>query len=290
MTAFSMDNLVKGYPKSSFKLHIKHLSLKEGSIMGLLGTNGAGKTTLLKLLLNITFPDAGTITWTKNSSPAPDFIVHNVSYMPEYKNLYHKMSCGSMLKFSSQTIPGWNDSKAEKLLSVFPLDLGKKISTLSYGEKTRLYAVITFSKDVPYIIIDEPSRGLDPVMQERMLEQMKLASQAGKTVVFSSHQLLEVEETADTTAIIKDGEIVLNDYLDDLKSSLFLLVAPEGIVCAPREDQNVMIVAQRKQAGQNILLCRGTESARASLKEPLKVFDVNLKDIFLTINEGEVYQ
>ncbi len=288
MTALSIDNLVKSYPKSSFKLHIEHLTLEEGSIMGLLGINGAGKTSLLKLLLNITFPDSGTITWTKNSSAAPNFIVHNVSYMPEYKNLYNKMSCGSMLKFSSQTIPGWNDSKAEQLLAVFPLDLNKKISTLSHGEKTLLYAVITFSKDVPYIIIDEPSRGLDPVMQERMLEQLKLASQAGKTVIFSSHQLLEVEETADTAAIIKNGEVILNDYLDDLKSSLFLLAAPEGIVIAPRED--FRILAQRKQTGHKILLCRSTESARASLKEPLKVYDVNLRDIFLTINESEVYQ
>ncbi len=288
MTAFSIDNLVKSYPKNSFTLHIRQFSLEEGSILGLLGVNGAGKTSLLKLLMQIIFPDAGTITWTKNSSPAPDFIVINVSYMPEYKNLYHNLSTGSMLKLSSNTIPGWNNSKAEKLLSVFPLDLGKKISTLSYGEKTRLYAVIAFSKDVPYIILDEPSRGLDPVMQERMLEQVKLASQAGKSIVFSSHQLQEIEEAADTTAIIKDGEIILNDYLDDLKTSLFLLAAPEGMEIIPSEELKYTVVARRKQSGQNILLCRGPESSRVN--EPLQVFDVNLKDIFLTINEGEVYK
>ncbi len=288
MTVFTIDNLVKGYPKSSFKLRIKQLTLQEGSIMGLLGVNGAGKTSLLKLLLQITFPDTGNITWTKNSSQASDFIVNNVSYMPEYKNLYHNLSTGSMLSLSARTIPGWNSNKAEKLLSVFPLDLGKKISTLSYGEKTRLYAVITFSKDVPYIILDEPSRGLDPVMQERMLEQVKLASQEDKTIVFSSHQLPEIEETADTAAVIKNGEIILNDYLDELKSSLFLLAAPEGI--NPEDGSPFTILARRKQSGQNILLCRGTNSARASIKEPFKVFNANLKDIFLTINEGEVYQ
>ncbi len=104
MTAFSMDNLVKDYPQSKFKLNVKQFSGEEGSIMGPLGSNGAGKTSLLNLLLNITFPDAGTVTWSKNSIPTPDFIVRNVSYMPEYKNLYHKMSCGSILKFCSRAI------------------------------------------------------------------------------------------------------------------------------------------------------------------------------------------
>ncbi|KUG03413.1 abc transporter, atp-binding protein [hydrocarbon metagenome] len=290
MTAFRIDNLVKGYPKSSFKLRIKQFSLPQGSIMGLLGVNGAGKTSLLKLLIQITFPDEGTVTWSKNVSLASDFIVNNVSYMPEYKNLYHNLSVGSMLRFSSRTIPGWNNLKAETLLSVFPLDLGKKISTLSYGEKIRLYGVITFSKDVPYIILDEPSRGLDPVMQDRMLEQVKLASQEGKTIVFSSHQLQEIEETADSTAIIKNGEIILYDYLDDLKSSLFLLAAPDGINIPSEEASQLVILARRRQSGQDILLCRGTESTRPSLGGPARVFDVNLKDIFLTINEGEVYQ
>lgn len=288
-SAFSLDNLIKRYPNSIFQLRIKKLTLEEGGVMGLLGINGAGKTSLIKLLLNIILPDDGTITWTKNNcSTTSEFIVRNVSYMPEYKNLYHNMSTGSMLKFCSQTIPNWNNRETEKLLSVFPLDLNKKISTLSYGEKTRLYAVITFSKDVPYLILDEPSRGLDPVMQERMQEQVNLASQAGKTVVFSSHQLHEVEATADSTAIIKNGEIILNDYLDDLKSSLFFLAAPEGREIDPQGEWQYTVVARRTLAGQTILLCRGPESARALLNDRLKTFDVNLKDIFLTINEGQV--
>lgn len=287
MTVLQLSNVIKSYPKSNFKLQIERWAVAQGSILGLLGTNGSGKTTLLKLCLGIVQPDAGTISWTQNSTQASNFIINNVSYMPEYKNLYPHISTGQMLKLASASIPGWNETLARQLLSVFPLDLGKKISTLSYGERTCLYALITFAKDVPYIILDEPSRGLDPVIQERLLKQVKLASQEGKTIVFSSHQLAEIEESADITAVIKEGRIIIHDYLDNLKVSLFMLAVPEDQELPAGAGLEFLLLARSQFFGQDAFLCQGNEATQASLKEKFPVYDVNLKDIFLSINEGK---
>ncbi len=287
MPVLKMENIIKTYPKSGFRLQVNGFSLEEGSILGLLGANGAGKTTLIKLILAIVYPDSGTVAWSSNSSPGAEFIVRNVSYMPEYKNLYPNMSAGGMLKFSSSVIPGWNHHKAKKLLEVFPVEMGKKISTLSYGEKTCLYAIIAFAKDVPYIILDEPSRGLDPMVQERMLEQVKLSCQEGKTVLFSSHQLSEVEEAADIIAIIKDGQMILHDSLDDLKSSLFMVVVPPDMHWSPAPGPAYRILTRRRRGHQDMYLCQGDAWARNSFNESLEVYDVNLKDLFLAVNEGE---
>ena len=290
MTVLQVEQLVKTYPKSNFRLQLNHLALAEGSILGLLGTNGAGKTTLLKLILGLAHPDVGTVNWTKNHSSGADFVIKNVSYMPEYKNLYPHFSTGHMLKLASTCVPGWNEVKARKLLSVFPVDMGKKICTLSNGEKTSLYALITLAKDVPYIILDEPSRGLDPVTQERLLRQVKLASQDGKTVIFSSHHLAEIEECADSTAIIMGGRIIIHDYLDNLKSSLFMLAVPENQELPAGAGSEYYLLARSQHLGQNTFLCQGDESVQSSLNQRFPVYDVNLKDIFLSINEGEWLQ
>jgi ABC-2 type transport system ATP-binding protein len=286
MTVLQVDKLIKTYPRSNFKLQLDHLEVAEGSILGLLGTNGAGKTTLLKLMLGLAFPQSGTITWTKNYSSEADFVIKNVTYMPEYKNLYPHFSVGHMLKLASTSIPGWSEKKAKHLLPIFPVDLSKKISTLSYGEKTSLYALITLAKDVPYIILDEHSRGLDPVIQERLLKQVKMASQDGKTVIFSSHNLAEIEECADCTAIIKDGRIIIHDYLDNLKSSLFMLVLAGNQELPAGEGSEYFLLAHSSQPGQNAFLCQADESVRFSLNGRFTIYDVSLKDIFLSVNEG----
>ena len=90
--------------------------------------------------------------------------------MPGHKNLYENMTVKQMLSFASSSVPYWNNNKAEKLLGMFPLGLNKKISTLSYGEKTQLYAVITLPKMFLLLYWMKPTQGLDPVMQERMLK------------------------------------------------------------------------------------------------------------------------
>ncbi|NLB88466.1 MAG: ABC transporter ATP-binding protein [Syntrophomonadaceae bacterium] len=277
----TIKKLRKKYPKNdSFQLIIDDFAIKEGSIIGLVGPNGAGKTTLLKIIVKLLYPDSGDILF-RNQNINENLIINNISYMPGNKNLYENMTVKQMLAFASRSVPHWNNEKAEKLLSVFPLKLNKKISTLSYGEKTQLYAIITFSKNVPFIILDEPTQGLDPVMQERMLSLIKDESSEGKTILFSSHQLNEVEASADTIAIMKSGQIVLSGIIDDLKDDLFMIVTDKDEI----EVGNFDIIAKRRQGNKTILIGRKTSKP---LDNNYPTMKVNLKDIFLTIIEGEV--
>lgn len=277
----TIKNLSKKYPKNdNFRLVIDEFTIKEGSITGLVGPNGAGKTTLLKIIVKLLYPNSGTILF-KNENIDENIIINNISYMPGHKNLYENMTVKQMLSFASSSVPYWNNNKAEKLLGMFPLSLNKKISTLSYGEKTQLYAVITFAKNVPFIILDEPTQGLDPVMQERMLSLIKEESSEGKTILFSSHQLSEVEASADTIAIMKSGQIVLNGIIDDLKADLFMTVTDRDQI----DTGNLDIIAKRKD-GNKITLIGRKNGRPVDIDYP--TMNVNLKDIFLTIIEGEV--
>lgn len=276
-----IKDLSKTYPhNNNFQLLIDKFSIKEGSITGLVGPNGAGKTTLLKLIVKLLYPNRGNILF-RDQNIDENLIINNISYMPGEKSLYEKMTVEQMLAFASHSVPHWNNDKAKKLLTIFPLNLNKKISTLSYGEKTQLYAIITFSKNVPFIILDEPTQGLDPVMQERMLSLIKDESSEGKTILFSSHQLGEVEASADTIAIMKSGQIVLSGIIDDLKEDLFMIVADKNEV----DTNNLDIIATRKEENKIILIGRKTSLPKDS-KYP--IMKVNLKDIFLNIIEGEV--
>lgn len=279
MEIIKIKDLRKSYPRGDFLLNIDELAIEKGTITGLVGPNGAGKTSLLKLMVGLLFPVRGDITFM-GELLNEQLIVENISYMPGEKSFYENMTIGQMLAFASHSVSQWNTDKVEALLDRFPLKADKKISTLSYGEKTQLSAILTFAKDVPLIILDEPTAGLDPVMQERMLSLIKEESSPDKTIIFSSHQLNEVEETADTIAIIKAGQIIIKDNIDDLKANLFMLVADDSF-----EPENLDIIANRHQ-GENIIYM-GRKNP-AFLGGSYSSLEVNLKDIFLNIIEGEV--
>lgn len=274
-----INNLVKSYDKSGFKLSIPQFKVKEGSITGLIGPNGAGKTTLIKLIVKLLYPNQGQINLI-GQNITEDLIIKNISYMPGHKNLYEDMTVSQMLAFTSYSVVYWNKDKTKTLLDRFPLPMAKKISTLSYGEKTQLYAILTFSKDVPFLILDEPTQGLDPIMQERMLSLLKEESSQAKTILFSSHQLNEVEETADTIAIIKSGQLIVNDVIDDLKEKLYMLVTDKAV------STNGLDILTRRQAGEKTILI-GLKN-QPHLPAELQALEVNLKDIFLNVIEGEV--
>lgn len=270
--------LIKSYPTGTFVLNINDFTVEQGSITGLVGPNGAGKTTLLKLIVRLLFPADGQISLMEQPLNE-QLIINNISYMPGEKSFYENMTLKQMLAFAARSVPHWSIDKAKSLLERFPLKTDKKISTLSYGEKTQLSAILTFAKDVPLLILDEPTSGLDPVMQERMLSLIREAS-PDKTIIFSSHQLNEVEETADTIAIIKAGQIIIKDNIDDLKANLFLLVADDSF-----NTQNLDIIAKHRQGENNIYIGRKDQPF---IEGSYPSLEVNLKDIFLNVIEGEV--
>lgn len=287
MAIIEINKLVKSYVKSKFTLNINNLHIEEGSILGLLGPNGAGKSTLLEILMDNIRPDEGSVKILSYDIKERDLLKNLISYMPENKNLYGNLKVEQMIKLAASISSKWNKDKANELLNIFDLERNKKISTLSYGEKTQLYGVITLSRGSQVLIMDEPTRGLDPVMQDKMLQLIKEESLLGKTIIFSSHQINELEETADSAVIIKEGKIILKGNLDDLKEELFYLsLNPEEINTINKLD--IEILSQKFNSGQSLLLCRSSNRSKNELSQMLPQIrqeKVNLKDIFLLLME-----
>jgi ABC-2 type transport system ATP-binding protein len=288
MPALELRDVSKSYPHNDFILKVDHLSIEQGSIFGLLGPNGSGKTTLLKLLMGLVHPDQGNIRLLGQDVKDASLLIENTAYMPENKNLYENMTVAQMLGFARDSLLGWDNDKAQYLNDLFPLNPKKRISTLSYGERTLLYARLIFPKSATLLILDEPTRGLDPLMQNRMLTLIKEESIAGKTVLFSSHQLVEVEETADAVALVKNGSIVLQGNLDDLKADLFLLTLPPGMEGSVAQ-WPIKVLSAKKQTDRLQLLCSGDPNSRQLLREQSEHFllsRADLRDIFLHLVEN----
>ncbi len=201
-----MEGICKTYKGKIKALKNFSLNVFEGSIHAILGPNGAGKTTLLKILTGFVFPDRGRV-----------YVDGNMAFLPEDKALYTNKRVRDMLFLSRRFFPYWNDESEKKLLRIFPLDMEKRVGELSYGTRTQLYLIILFAQDVPIYILDEPTMGLDPVVSETLLSLIKRVAVEGKTVIYSSHNLYEVEEIADTVTIIKEGKALYSGELDTLR-------------------------------------------------------------------------
>ncbi len=211
MSIIEIKNFVKTYGDFTAVKNID-LSVEKGLIVGFVGKNGAGKSTTLRTMLNMLNPTSGKISVLGlDSQKDTKKIKTMVSYIPSESSFYENISCEKLLNFAMQFT---NTSKEEikKLADYFELDLTKKINELSFGNRKKLSLIQGFIKSAELIVLDEPTNGLDPLMQNKFFELLLSEKSKGKTVFLSSHNLTEIEKYCDKVAIIKDGEIV--DYFD----------------------------------------------------------------------------
>lgn len=195
-------------------------TVPRGSMFGLLGANGAGKTTTLRMVLNILTPDAGTITWNgKTSAEVPR---HAFGYLPEERGLYLKMKVGEELVFLSG-LYGLSSSEANKRAHEWLHKVGlgdawgRKVEELSKGNQQKVQVLAAILHDPDLMLMDEPFSGLDPINTEVLRETLEQRQQQGKTIVFSSHRLEQVEELCDYVAIIHRGKLLATGLISDLK-------------------------------------------------------------------------
>lgn len=195
-------------------------TVQPGSMFGLLGANGAGKTTTLRMILNILSPDAGTITW--NGQPAQEVRRSTFGYLPEERGLYLKMKTGEQLVF----LAGLNDlSNAEAtrrakdwLARVGLADAwNRKVEELSKGNQQKVQVLAAILHDPALMLLDEPFSGLDPINTEVLRDTLLERRLEGRSIIFSSHRLEQVEELCDHVAIIHKGRLLSTGRLSDLK-------------------------------------------------------------------------
>jgi len=204
-----------------------NIQVPTGCVYGYLGANGAGKTTTIRLLLNLLKADEGTIDILGKKIPYHfNSIASKIGVVPGEITIYEELTGYEILDYFQgflRTDPVLQD----QLLSDFKFndrDLSKKVRQYSQGMKQKILLVQAMQHNPDLLILDEPSEKLDPLMQNVFYEYIREFKDKGKTVFLSSHNLPEVEKVCDYIGIIKDGQLLVQDEVDDLKKDLPRLV------------------------------------------------------------------
>ena len=202
------------------------LRIPKGVVFGLLGANGAGKTTLIKHLLGLLRAQAGNVSvFGLDPVANPTGVLSRVGYLSEVNELPEWMRVDELLRFTRAFYPSWDESYAQFLRQTFELDAGQVVKSLSKGQRARLALLLALAHRAELLVLDEPSSGLDPLVRRDILRAIiRTIADEGRTVLFSSHLLDEVERVADHVAIVDKGRIIENDHLESLKSSFHRLV------------------------------------------------------------------
>lgn len=191
------------------------LSVPRGCVFGLLGESGAGKTTLIRHLIGLLRPQKGTVrVLGRDPLKDPEGVLGRIGYLSEDRDLPGWMRIDELMRYTQGIYPYWDDAFADDLIQRLDLNPSQKIKTLSRGQIAKTGLVTALAHRPELLLLDEPSSGLDPVVRRHILSAvMKTIAIEGRTVLFSSHLLHEVESVADHVCIIHRGKVVLCDKL-----------------------------------------------------------------------------
>jgi ABC-2 type transport system ATP-binding protein len=192
-----------------------------GRVHGLVGSNGAGKTTLLKHLLGLLRATSGSVrVFGLDPVRDPVGVLSRVGYLSEERDLPEWMSVDELMRYTQAFHPTWDASYARMLLETFALDPTKKIKGLSKGTRAQAGLIAAVAHRPELLILDEPSSGLDAVVRRDILDAIvRTVVDDGRTVIFSSHLLDEVERMSDHVTLIHQGRVTLEGELDDVRRS-----------------------------------------------------------------------
>ena len=197
------------------------LTIPRGGVYGLVGANGAGKTTLIKHVLGLLRAEAGSVrVFGRDPVADPVGVLSRVGYLSEENDLPAWMRVDELMRYSRAFYPAWDDRYAEELLRAFALEPSAKIRALSKGQRARVGLLIALAYRPQLVVLDEPSSGLDPLVRRDILgAAVRTIADEGRTVLFSSHLLDEVEQVADHVTMIDRGRILLSAPLAEIKAS-----------------------------------------------------------------------
>jgi ABC-2 type transport system ATP-binding protein len=197
------------------------LSVPRGTVFGLVGVNGAGKTTLIRHVLGLLRAATGSVrVFGRDPAADPAGVLVRVGYLSEEPDLPGWMRVGQLIRYTAAFYPNWDPAFAEELRQSFAIDQSARVKHLSKGQRARVGLVLALAHRPELLVLDEPSSGLDPIVRRDILGAIiRTVAEEGRTVLFSSHLLNEVERVADRVALIDAGRVVFSGALDDIKQT-----------------------------------------------------------------------
>lgn len=294
MNVIEIKNLTKTYGKSRGVTDIS-FNVKQGEIFGFIGPNGAGKSTTIRTILSLIYPTSGSISiFGKDSVKYSEEIKKEIGYLPSEVFYYEKMKVIDLLKYSASFYKKDCNKRIKELSEIMNLDLNKKIDDLSYGNKKKVGIVQGLIHEPKLIILDEPTGGLDPLMQQKFFELLRDENKKGATILFSSHILSEVQKMCDRVAIIKDGRIIKLQEMSTLKDNNHKRFKVETKDVIPKGYFNMEGVSNL-EIKQNMVsfLFRGNINDVIKKLDPIDIENLwieepDLEEIFMHYYEKEV--
>jgi ABC-2 type transport system ATP-binding protein len=285
MSTITISNLRKFYGRipavDGFSLEIPG-----ASVFGILGPNGAGKTTTFKCMLGLARPTSGEILY--DGKPLVPETFERIAYIPERSVLYDWMTVEEHVEMTRRAFRKFDHARAFELLATFNLDRRRRVRALSKGMRTAVMVALAFARNAEILVLDEPTGGLDPVNQRHVLSLMINEAAKGNSVIFSSHQIGQVERAAEHIAVMDRGRLILQGLVDDLKADRKIVegIFPDvtftldGIATDARVAR-----ADRTERIVRLLVTGGADEIAERLAHAgamgVRVLDLNLEDIFL---------
>ncbi len=283
----TIKNLSKSFGKKKV-LENFNLIVEKGKVYGLLGINGEGKTTLIRMIMGVIPPDNGEIFFkNKKISFRDDSYKKEIGFIAEESIFYSWMTIKELLSFNASFYPKWNVPKANDYLEKFSLDPKTRIRNLSRGMKLKLGLIVTLASEPELLILDDPTSGLDvPTRHDFLKEVIKELSEAGTTILFSTHIVHEIEGIIDNLGILRFGSLILDEDYHELKNSCMrvLLTSEESLEDKIKIDG---IVVEKTNGNQiDLVVYPWTEEKKQVIENlnptSMEIKPLNLEEIFIS--------
>lgn len=264
-------------------------TVERGSVFGLVGRNGSGKTTTIRLLLGLLQPDAGRSTVLGADSLAlPAAVRRRIGYLSEEPFPYDDLPVPETLEWLSAFFPAWSWDRARRWVERFDVPRMQALKEMSKGERRRAELLLVLAQDPDLLVLDDPALGLDATVRRDFLAAaLEVVRDEGKTVLFTSHVLTDVERVVDTVAFLDRGTVRACAPLEDVKARTKRLVFPETTVDALAPVVVPGEVARRAEGGDVVVVTEAfgpALEARLRAAHPrLAVEDLNLEDVFVEV-------
>ena len=265
------------------------LSIPRGCVCGLLGPNGAGKTTTIKMLMGLLPPTAGGMCVVGLDPQRQSLqLRQRIGYVPEHHHIYKWMTIGQVFRFVGGIYRNWSDAECMRIRTILGLPMDRKVKQLSHGELAKLALCVALSHNPELLILDEPTTGLDPLIRQEFLDAIvHLLHKEGRTVLFSTHILSDVDRVADRMIVLKEGRVLAQGSIDELRgrySKVSLLFAEPppaemtipGAIRVHRGLREWVAIFEAMDAGRLAAL-RTSLGASDCMVHPMSVEDIFLE-------------